>query len=172
MVEIAAKHSIQTAADPWKQAADPWGDFRQVEVLTLEWTQHYQHSLGKYSKFFIELENQRFFATRCEQCQKTYAPPRPLCPECAQITHWVELAGTGRLETFSLMHFGSGVNGDVRGLATPYILAYVLLDGANTLFPHLLKADPARARIGMRVRVAYKTEAVEHPIHLMHFVEA
>jgi hypothetical protein len=172
MVEIAAKHHIETAADPRKQTPDPWTDFRQVEVLTLELTQQYQHSLGKYSRFFIELEHQRFFATRCGQCRKVYAPPRPLCPDCTRITEWVELPGTGTLETFSLMHFGSGVNADVRALTTPYILAYVRLDGANTLFPHLLKADPATVKIGMRVRVEYTTAGVEHPIHLMYFVEA
>lgn len=149
---------------------DPWADFRQIERIALELTQHYEHSLGKYSRFFIELENQRFFATHCATCDKTYAPPRPLCPTCLGVTHWQELPGTGTVATYTVLHFTNGANADVTQLSLPCILAYVLLDGASTLFPHLLMADPASVQIGLRVRVAYKATSVAHPIHLMHFV--
>lgn len=174
MTTVRSLIETVTVPDPLRRADDPWADFRQVERLTLELTQSYRHSLGKYSRFFIELEQGRFFATTCARCGRTYAPPRPLCPDCLKPTAWQELAGTGTLETFSVMHFTSGVNEDVRGLATPVVLAYVLLDGASTLFPHLLRAPLESVRIGMRVRVAYAAEdgveSVDHPIHLMHFV--
>jgi len=164
---VKSKHDVRTIESP---SPDPWADFRQVERLNLEFTQHYRHSLGKYSKFFIELEHKRFMATRCVSCQKTYAPPRPLCPGCLNVTQWTELTGSGTLETYSVIHFSPGTNEDVRQLKTPYILAYVLLDGATTLFPHLLKTDSASIEMGMRVKVAYTDEPVEHPIHLMYFV--
>ena len=149
---------------------DPWAQFRQVERITLELTQAYKYSLGKVSRFFIELENGRFLATRCDSCTKVYAPPRPLCPACLQPTSWVELSGQGVVETWSVLHFSPGSNADVRALETPYVLAYVLLDGADTLFPHLLKAPADQVRRGLRVRVAYSDEPVQHPIHLMYFV--
>jgi uncharacterized OB-fold protein len=168
---VRSKLEATVVPDPWRRAVDPWADFRQIERLTLELTQTYRHTLGKTSRFFLELENGRFFATRCAACAQTYAPPRPLCPACLRPTEWVELAGTGVVKTFSVLHFGPGTNDDVRALTTPYILAYVLLDGATTLFPHLLFAPPERVQIGLRVRVAYKNGAVSHPIHLMHFVE-
>ncbi|MBK8023876.1 MAG: Zn-ribbon domain-containing OB-fold protein [Chloroflexi bacterium] len=151
------------------EAADLWSEFRQVERLTLSLTQHYTHTLGKYSRFFIELEQKRFLATRCESCGRVYAPPRPLCPDCLQPTRWVELTGTGTVETYSVLHFSPGSNADVAALTTPYVLAYVLLDGASTLFPHLLRAEPEHVTIGMRVRIAYVDGPVEHPIHLMYF---
>ena len=150
-------------------AEDPWAQFRQVERITLELTQSYKYSLGKYSRFFIELENKRFLATRCASCEKVYAPPRPLCPACLQPTAWIELSGEGRVETWSALHFSPGSNPDVRSLATPYVLAYVLLDGADTLFPHLLKAPPADVARGQRVRIAWNEGPVHHPIHLMVF---
>lgn len=149
---------------------DVWAQFRQVERITLELTQSYKYSLGKYSRFFIELENGRFMATRCPDSNKVYAPPRPLCPNCLAVADWVELSGAGELKTWSVLHFSPGSNDDVRALETPYILAYVLLDGADTLFPHLLKAPLDQLRFGMRVRVAYSDEPVQHPIHLMYFV--
>jgi uncharacterized OB-fold protein len=168
MAEVRSKKDVQIA--PPRQQPDPWSDFRLVERLNLEFTQTYTHSLGKYSRFFVELENGRFMATHCDQCQRVYAPPRPLCPDCLKSTRWVELAGTGTVETFSVLHFSPGSNPDIEQLATPYVLVYVLLDGASTLFPHLLDAPPESVQIGMRVRVHYVDCPVFHPIHLMRFV--
>ena len=102
-------------------------------------------------------------------CGRVYTPPRPLCPHCLCITDWAELPGTGKLETYSVMHFASVVNDDVRQMTMPVVLAYVLLDGSSTLFPHLLRAAPDSVEIGMRVRVAYTDAPVSHPIHLMYF---
>ncbi len=170
MTDVRSKKAIQVVADPLKREPDPWAAFRQIEQLSLELTQQYTHSLGKYSRFFIELENKRFMATRCETCNKTYAPPRSLCPNCLSITEWVELAGTGTVETYSVLYFSPGSTPDVEQLQTPYILAYVLLDGASTLFPHLLLADPRRITPGMRVKIEYVDQPVYHPIHLIRFV--
>ncbi len=151
-------------------ATDVWSQFRQVERITLELTQAYKYSLGKYSRFFIELENEKFMGTQCDECGKVYSPPRPLCPDCLNITEWIELAHTGTVQTFSILHFSPGTNEDVRSLELPYILAYVQVDGADTLFPHLLKASPDRVHIGMRTNIAFANHPVNHPIHLMYFV--
>lgn len=151
---------------------DIWSDFRQIERITVELSQSYKYSLGKYSRFFIELENQRFMATKCLSCEGVYAPPRPLCPQCLEVTQWTELSGAGRVETYSILHFSPSSNEDVKNLQTPYILAYVLLDGASTLFPHILKADVEEVKMGLPVKVHYTESSVHHPIHLMYFVPA
>lgn len=151
-------------------ADDDWAQFRAVERVAMALTQSYKYSLGKVSRFFMELENGRFLATRCDGCAKVFAPPRPLCPTCLAVADWVELSGQGVVKTYSVLHFSPGSNDDVRALQTPYVLAYVLLDGADTLFPHLLKAPPDQVHSGLRVRVAYSDEPVHHPIHLMYFV--
>lgn len=167
---VKSKHAVQTVSDPLQREDDPWAAFRQVEQLNLEFVQRYRHSLGKYSKFFVELERGKFFATRCGACQKTYAPPRPLCPACLKICDWVRLEGLGTLKTYAAIHYAPGSNEDVRRLPTPYVLAYVLLDGASTLFPHVLKAPLSSVKVGMRVRIGYTEGTVDHPLHLMHFV--
>ena len=168
--QVTSQLEKKTVLAPRTSDIDPWQAFRQIEVITLELTQHYQHSLGKYSRFFIELENKRFLGTRCTACGRVYTPPRPLCPRCLQIAEWIELPGTGTLETYSVMHFSSGVNDDVRQMAMPVVLAYVLMDGSSTLFSHLLRAEPKSVAIGMRVQVTYIDARVTHPIHLMCFV--
>jgi len=164
---VTSKKDVQTLS---AVEGDIWAEFRQIERLNLSLTQTYVHTLGKYSRFFIELEHQRLLATRCATCERVYAPPRPLCPHCVQPTAWIELPGTGTVETFSVLHFSPGSNADVAALPTPYVFAYSLLDGASTLFPHLLRCAPEQVAIGLRVRVQFATEAVEHPIHLIYFV--
>lgn len=174
MVHVTSKADVLAGQNLLAQEDDPWADFRQIERLNLEMTQRYRHSLGKYSRFFLELEQKRLLATTCVDCARTYAPPRPLCPRCLNPTIWTELTGHGTLKTWSVMHFAADANDDVRAMSKPLILAYVLLDGADTLFPHLLHCAPEEARSGLRVRVAWaaerRAEAVQHPIHLMHFV--
>lgn len=167
---VTSQLAVKTVSPPFAGPEDPWSAFRQIEIINLELTQRYRHSLGKYSRFFIELENKRFFGTRCPQCQRVYTPPRPLCPHCLAITEWTELPGTGTLKTYSVMHFTSQANEDVKRLQMPVIFAYVLMDGSSTLFSHLLRADPERVSMGMRVQVAYAEAPVAHPIHLMHFI--
>ncbi|MXX49818.1 MAG: Zn-ribbon domain-containing OB-fold protein, partial [Chloroflexi bacterium] len=130
---------------------DMWGGFRQIERIRLELSQRYYYSLGRQSRFFIELANQRFFASACDGCEKVYAPPRPLCPACLRPCDWRELSGEGSLETWSALYFSPGTNADVAALEPPYVLAYALLDGADTLFPHLLRAEAASLQRGMRL---------------------
>jgi uncharacterized OB-fold protein len=162
-----SQREVFIAASP---THDSWAAFREIEVINLHFEQDYSHSLGKVSKFFLALEAGQLLGTHCSVCGRVYMPPRPLCPRCIQVTSWQALPLTGTVQTFSVMHFGSGINADVSALPTPYVLAYVQIDGASTLLAHILKAAPEAVQAGMRVRVEFATAPVEHPIHLMHFV--
>ena len=171
MTGVANKLKQFTVPDPLGRDPDPWADFRQIEVLGLEWVQQYRHTLGKYARFFIELEHKRFFATRCPKCGKVWAPPRPVCPHDLTITRWVELSGRGQVISFSVLHHAPAM---LSFLKTPYVLAYVKLDGADTLFAHLLQnyRDLNQIRYGLPVQVVYNDGPVAHPILLMAFAPA
>lgn len=166
MTTVTNKLRQLTVPDPLGRESDPWAAFREIEVVELEWTFTYRHSLGKYSKFFIELENKRFFATRCPVCSKIWAPPRPVCPDHLSITEWVELTGKGKVESFSVLHHKPS---GAPFIEPPYVLAYVRLDGADTLFAHILECSPVDVHIGMSVQVVFKEGPVAYPIHLMAF---
>ncbi len=168
MAEVTTKLIQLTVPDPLGREVDLWADFREIEVIGLEWTQSYKHSLGKYSRFFLELENKRFLATRCPKCVKVWAPPRPVCADDLTITEWVELSGRGALVSFSVLHYAPAM---FSFLKTPYVLAYVKMEGADTLFAHLLQnyGDLSKVRHGMPVRVVYNDGPVDHPIMLMAF---
>jgi uncharacterized OB-fold protein len=171
MATVTSKLKQLTAPDPLARMPDPWADFREIEIIQLEWSQTYRHSLGKYSRFFIELENKRFFATRCPNCAKVWAPPRPVCPDNLTITEWVELSGRGYVVSFSVLHYAPAM---AASLKTPYVLAYVKLEGADTLFAHLLKnyGELSEVRHGMPVQVVYNDGPVDHPILSMAFEPA
>lgn len=148
----------------------PWTEFVEQITVSFALQQEYRHSLGRYSRFFAELANGRFFATRCPKCKKVYAPPRTLCPECQIISEWVELSGKGTVKTFSELHFNAGIGADVASFKGTLFLVYALMDGSHTLFPHLLRCDAERLTIGLRVKTHYVSGPVSHPLHLMHFV--
>ena len=169
MAKVSSKIKQLTVSDPMGRDLDPWNDFREIEIITLNWTQAYKHSLGKYSRFFLELENHRFMATHCPRCDKIWAPPRPVCPSDLTICEWVELSGYGQVLSWSVLHYAPKMLAD--SLNTPYVLVYVQLDEADTLFAHLLQnyKDLTDICYGMPVKIRYNNGPVDHPIMLMSF---
>ncbi|HEY9563451.1 MAG TPA: OB-fold domain-containing protein [Nocardioides sp.] len=108
------------------------------------------------SAFFRALEEGRIIGQRCPTCHKVYTPPRGACPvDGVPTTDEVELAQTGTVTTFCI------VNVPFLGqkITPPYVSAYVLLDGADIAFLHLiLGVDAAEVRMGMRVRAVWRPE--------------
>jgi uncharacterized OB-fold protein len=109
------------------------------------------------SKFFRGLADGRILGQRCPKCHKVYVPPRGACPvDGVPTTDEVELADHGTVTTFCI------VNVPFLGqkIEPPYVSAYVLLDGADIAFLHLiLGIDASEVRMGMRVRAVWKPRA-------------
>ncbi len=106
------------------------------------------------TKFFLGLAEGKLFGQRCPKCQKVYIPPRGACPvDGVPTTDEVELPDRGTVTTFCI------VNVPFLGqkIEPPYVSAYVLLDGADIAFLHLiLDIDAADVRMGMRVEAVWK----------------
>jgi uncharacterized OB-fold protein len=106
------------------------------------------------SKFFRGLAEGRILGQRCPKCQKVYVPPRGACPvDGVPTTDEVELPDRGTVTTFCI------VNVPFLGqkIEPPYVSAYVLLDGADIAFLHLiLECEAADVRMGMRVEAVWK----------------
>ena len=96
----------------------------------------------------------RLLGQRCPTCQKVYVPPRSACPaDGTPTTDEVELPDKGTVTTFCI------VNVPFLGqkITPPYVSAYVLLDGADIAFLHLILDIPAEeVRMGMRVEAVWK----------------
>ena len=80
-------------------------------------------------KFFREIKDHaRFLGTRCEECGLTYVPPTMFCERCfARLDDWVEVASTGTVFTYTVLHLDL----EEKPLDEPDILAYVKLDGSD-----------------------------------------
>ncbi|MEN8705430.1 MAG: OB-fold domain-containing protein [Nocardioides marinisabuli] len=106
------------------------------------------------SAFYRGLAEGRIVGQRCPACAKVYVPPRSACPaDGTPTTDEVELAHTGTVTTFCI------VNVPFLGqrITPPYVSAYVLLDGADIAFLHLILDIPAEeVRMGMRVEAVWK----------------
>lgn len=106
------------------------------------------------SKFFRGLAEGKILGQRCPKCQKVYVPPRGACPvDGVPTEEEVELAQKGTVTTFCI------VNVPFLGqkIKPPYVSAYVLLDGADIAFLHLILDCPAEdVRMGMRVEAVWK----------------
>ena len=106
------------------------------------------------SAFYRGLAEGRIVGQRCPACAKVYVPPRSACPaDGTPTTDEIELAHTGTVTTFCI------VNVPFLGqrITPPYVSAYVLLDGADIAFLHLILDIPAEeVRMGMRVEAVWK----------------
>jgi len=106
------------------------------------------------TKFFNGLAEGKLFGQRCPVCEKVYIPPRGACPvDGVPTTDEVELPDRGTVTTYCV------VNVPFQGqtIPIPYVSAYVLLDGADIAFLHLiLDVDAADVRMGMRVEAVWK----------------
>jgi uncharacterized OB-fold protein len=122
-------------------------------VVPVELDYQYEAS-PEESSFFRALAEGRIVGQRCPTCGKVYVPPRGACPvDGVPTTDEVELADTGTVTTFCV------VNVPFLGqkIQPPYVSAYVLLDGADIAFLHLIQGIPAdEVRMGLRVKAVWK----------------
>ncbi|WP_244928361.1 OB-fold nucleic acid binding domain-containing protein [Nocardioides sp. W7] len=115
----------------------------------------YQYAASpEESAFYRGLAEGRILGQRCPACHKVYVPPRSACPaDGVATTDEVELSEVGTVTTFCV------VNVPFMGqkIKPPYVSAYVLLDGADIAFLHLILDIPAdEVRMGMRVKAVWK----------------
>jgi uncharacterized protein len=137
------------AAEPRTDRAEP------VTMITTPIRLGYQHTASaEESRYLRALQDGKIIGQRCPACQKVYVPPRGACPtDGVPTTTDVELPDHGIVTTFCV------VNVPFQGqrVATPYVAASVLLDGADIAFQHLiLGCAPDEVRMGMRVQAVWK----------------
>jgi uncharacterized protein len=144
-----------------------------LRITSGEAEQPFLWSIGKFgSKFLTELrDNRRIVGIRCPKCRQVLVPPRPVCGACfVPMDELVELSGEGAVETFTVLTFGfvdpdTGIQRPV-----PYTWAFIKLDGSDNAFTHYLaETDPAKLKVGMRVRAVFEEERSGHVLDIKHF---
>lgn len=85
---------------------------------------------------------------------KVYFPPKEADPATGlALDEFLELPDVGTVTTFAIIN----IPFPGQRIKPPYVAAYVLLDGADIPFLHLVvEIDPADVRMGMRVQAVWK----------------
>jgi uncharacterized OB-fold protein len=88
----------------------------------------------------------------CLACGRAQFPPRARCAHCHEgRLEWRRSAGRGAVHSFTVVERAPSAE-----FATPYVLALVDLDEGFRMMLNLRECAPARATLGMRVRVVYE----------------
>jgi len=113
----------------------------------------YRYTLGLAGEqFFRKIKEGKLIGSVAEDSETVYCPPRIFCEDSfEEITHYVELPGSGIVESFTVTFE------DLHGakLPEPRIIALVMFDGADGGFAAPLRCDYDEAEIGMRVQLAF-----------------
>lgn len=119
------------------------------------------------ARYLTELKKGRLVGQRCPSCSQVYIPPRGSCAACGVPTEEeVELSHKATVESFTIVHIPIPNN----PIKPPYVIANLILDGANLSFLHLLsECNNEDVRIGMRVEAVWKPES--EWIHAMENIQ-
>ncbi|MGC4961538.1 Zn-ribbon domain-containing OB-fold protein [Gordonia sp. DT218] len=157
-------------AAPANEAENPEGD---LVVMTTPITTEIAHSATEEESWYLEgLKAGKLYGSRIGSGVdegRVYFPPRKVSPaDGATAVERVELGNTGIVTTFCI------VNVPFQGqrIKPPYVAAYVLLDGSDIPFLHLILDCAAEdVRMGMRVKAVWLPEDEwDHSIgNISHF---
>jgi len=145
------------------------------ETLRIPYRLHveYAYAAGESaSRFLAELrDHARFVGLRCSSCARVYIPPRPVCGICfSPLTDWVPVSDEGVIVGCTVVNvpFIDPMTGEQRPV--PYGFAIVRLDGAATALYHFLEeTDPARLRVGQRVKAVFRERRTGSLLDIRHF---
>ncbi|BCJ41209.1 DNA-binding protein [Actinoplanes ianthinogenes] len=144
-------------------------DDEPVTVMTTPIRLSYTHTTSAdESRYLYALADGRLLGQRCPVCRKVYVPPR-VCPADGVPTEEeVAIRDHGTVTTFCV------VNVPFAGqrLDPPYVVAQILLDGADIPIPHLILGLPAdQVRMGMRVAAVWRDPEswTTTPENIVHF---
>ena len=144
-------------AEPVSDAAD---DRDPVTVLVSPSWIEIQHTASlPESTFLRALEQGKLLGARTGRDRAgnpgpVYFPPKEADPATGlELDNYVELPDRGTVTTFAIIN----IPFPGQRIKPPYVAAYVLLDGADIPFLHLVtEIDPADVRMGMRVQAVWK----------------
>jgi uncharacterized OB-fold protein len=117
----------------------------------------YNFTAGKATSLYLRsMKEGKLVGQRCPKCRNVYIPPRGSCAACGVPTEeQVTLGNKATVESFTIVYIPIPGN----PIKPPYVIANLVLDGANLSFLHLLsECKNEDVRIGMRVEALWRPE--------------
>jgi uncharacterized OB-fold protein len=141
--------------DEEEPVAEKADDREPVKVQVAPSSIEIQHTASLPESAFLRgLEEGKLLGARTGNDGKVYFPPKEADPATGlELDNFLELPDKGTVTTFAIIN----IPFPGQRIKPPYIAAYVLLDGADIPFLHLVtEIDPADVRMGMRVQAVWK----------------
>jgi uncharacterized protein len=138
--------------------AEPEGEADGRDPVTVQVTPstiEIQHTASLPESAFLRgLEEGKLLGARTGKGGKVYFPPKEADPATGlELDEFVELPDRGTVTTFAVINIPFAG----QRIKPPYVAAYVLLDGADIAFLHLIQEiDASDVRMGMRVEAVWK----------------
>jgi uncharacterized OB-fold protein len=122
-------------------------------------------SQPEYDFYWEKTKAHELWIMRCDDCNKAYFYPRPICPMCfSRNTRWMRSSGKGTLHAFAIVYIAP-TPAFAEGL--PLVTAVVELEDGARFPTNLVEVEPDQAhiKVGMPVEVVYDdvTEKVTLP---------
>jgi uncharacterized OB-fold protein len=130
-------------------------DREPVTMLVSPSSVEIQHTASLPESAFLRgLEDGKLLGARTGADGKVYFPPKEADPATGlELDNFLELPDKGTVTTFAIINIPFAG----QRIKPPYVAAYVLLDGADIPFLHLIQEiDVADVRMGMRVQAVWK----------------
>jgi uncharacterized OB-fold protein len=133
----------------------PEGDQEPVTMIVTPISLTIQHTAShEESAYLRAIAEGKLLGARTGENGKVYFPPHGADPATGlPTTDFVELPDKGTVTTFAIIN----IPFQGQRIKPPYVAAYVLLDGADIPFLHLVAdIDAHEVRMGMRVEAVWK----------------
>jgi uncharacterized OB-fold protein len=140
------------------EQAEPEGQADDRDPVTVQVTPssiEIQHTASLPESAFLRgLEDGKLLGARTGKNGKVYFPPKEADPATGEeLNEYIELPDKGTVTTFAIINIPFAG----QRIKPPYVAAYVLLDGADIPFLHLIQEiDASEVRMGMRVEAVWK----------------
>ena len=147
-----AYFALGDEAEAVSEATD---DREPVRVQVAPSSIEIQHTASLPETAFLRaLEEGKLLGARTGENGKVYFPPKEADPATGlELDNFIELPDKGTVTTFAIINIPFAG----QRIKPPYVAAYVLLDGADIAFLHLIQEiDATEVRMGMRVEAVWK----------------
>jgi len=95
----------------------------------------------------------KLMAAKCNKCDLTMLPPRPICTKCySKDLQWVELKGRGKLLTYTVIHVSPK---QFEALA-PYAVGIVKLEEGPQLLGMIRGVEQDKIKVDMSLLVDFE----------------
>jgi uncharacterized protein len=144
-----------TLGDEEEPTAETSDDLEPVTIQVTPSSIEIQHTASLPETAYLKaLKEGKLLGARTGSTGKLYFPAREADPATGKVLdEYVELPDEGTVTTFAIINIPFAG----QRIKPPYVAAYVLLDGADIPFLHLVSdIDAADVRMGMRVEAVWR----------------